>query len=252
MTGVGRRACEWLPVPSSPQLPIIFPGNLWVETWPVPYPITTEAQPSEQEQCHPGMASSVWLRHRAAASQHMPPLAQTASFTGSPTGWETWHASLNAPKAWSPAPHSAGPFKGTDSHSRSSRPLSSQALCGLPQPRVSWKGPRSPESAFVTPRLGVLNLTHSLTHSAQDATCSGSLRSAHAAQTFPCINPVEREAAKGSVPFGRGPRRGHSQMLFLSLPPYYSTSPGLCIYPEGLPRSTSCSNKYLRLPRIYH
>lgn len=73
MTGVGRRACEWLPVPSSPQLPITFPGNLWVETWPVPYPITTEAQPSEQEQCHPGMAASVWLRHRAAASQHMPP-----------------------------------------------------------------------------------------------------------------------------------------------------------------------------------
>lgn len=73
MTGVGRRACEWLPVPSSPQLPITFPGNLWVETWPVPYPITAEAQPSEQEQCHPGMASSVWLRHRAAASQHMPP-----------------------------------------------------------------------------------------------------------------------------------------------------------------------------------
>lgn len=105
------------------------------------------------------------------------------------------------------------------------------------------------------PTQTVLNPSHSLTHSAQDATCSGSLRSAYAARTFPrisCPRPVLCEVAKASAPFGPGPRRGPSQTLFLALPLYDSTSPGLWIYPEGLPSSTSCSNKYLRLPRIYH
>lgn len=55
MTRVGRRAREWLPGPSSARLSIVFPGSLWAETWPVPYPITIEPQSSKQERCYLGM-----------------------------------------------------------------------------------------------------------------------------------------------------------------------------------------------------
>lgn len=163
---------------------------------------------------------------------YAPTLVQTASLTGSPTGWETWRSSPNAPRGWSPAPHSAGPLKGTDSHSvfqpapfLPGSMWPSTSPCQLERPTFSRVCFHQP------PTETVFNLTHSLTLPRMPR-ASGSLRSTYAAQTFPWINPIERKVPKGSVPFSMAPRRGYSQML-LSVPPplYYSTTPGLCIYP---------------------